>query len=123
MNEFDQFMKRELKIKYYIRYADDFIILSQNKNDLLSTLQYTEVFLRKKLKLELHPDKVCIKTIASGLDFLGWVHFPYHRVLRTSTEKRAIKALLNNPTKPVQVSYLGLFRHGNAKKLEHFLNL
>lgn len=123
MNEFDQFMKRELKVKYYIRYADDFVMLSKNKNDLLSTLQYTEVLLREKLKLELHPDKVCIKTIASGLDFLGWVHFPYHRVLRTSTKKRAIRALLNNPTKPVQVSYFGLFRYGNAKKLEHFLNL
>ena len=31
MNEFDQFVKRELKVKYYIRYADDFVILSEEK--------------------------------------------------------------------------------------------
>jgi len=28
MNELDQFIKHELKVKYYLRYADDFLLLS-----------------------------------------------------------------------------------------------
>ncbi|MEK7219422.1 MAG: reverse transcriptase/maturase family protein [Patescibacteria group bacterium] len=42
MNEFDQFVKRELKVKYYIRYADDFVILSEEKNILKI---YYQIFL------------------------------------------------------------------------------
>ena len=123
MNEFDQFMKRELKVKYYVRYADDFVVLHNEKEYLFILLQYIVVFLKDKLKLDLHPDKVLIKTLASGSDFLGWVHFPYHRVLRTTTKKRVIKALLHNLKKPVLASYLGLLKHGNTHKLRVILNV
>ena len=119
MNEFDQFVKHTLKVKYYIRYADDFIILSHDKNHLVKTLPYMEVFLRDKLKLEMHPNKVSISTLASGVDFLGWVHFPDHRVLRTATKRRMFRALQINKNKPeVLHSYLGLLSHGNAHKLQ-----
>lgn len=118
MNEFDQYMKRALKIKCYIRYADDFVILQNDKIELENLLSKISNFLCESLKLSLHPDKVYIKTIASGVDFLGWVNFPKHRVLRTSTKRRALKNLLNNPTKPVIVSYLSLFKHGNMKKIQ-----
>jgi retron-type reverse transcriptase len=93
MNEFDHFLKRELKIAYCIRYADDFVILHENKKYLENILPKISAFLEIKLKLSLHPDKVFIKTIASGIDFLGWVHFPQHRVPRTSTKRRMFKRL------------------------------
>src|SRR3989338_2903010 len=93
MNEFDQFVKHNLKAKYYIRYADDFVLLSSDKDRLQKTLRYMIVFLRERLKLEMHPDKVFTKTLASGVDFLGWVHFPDHRVLRTATKKRMFRRL------------------------------
>lgn len=118
MNEFDQFVKRELKVKYYIRYADDFVLLSHDKNHLTDLLQYIVVFLKEKLKLELHPDKVFIKTFASGVDFLGWVHFPQHQVLRTSTKRRMLKNLENNPKKETQASYFAMLSHGNSFKLK-----
>src|SRR5690606_31002055 len=95
MNEFDQFVKRELKIKHYIRFADDFAILSSDKHYLCTVYQYIVHFLENKLRLELHPDKVFIKSIASGVDFLGWVNFPDHRVIRTVTKNRAIKSIEN----------------------------
>jgi len=114
MNEFDQFMKRKLKVKYYIRYADDFVILSENKEELCKIWRYIPIFLEEKLKLELHPDKVFIKTLASGVDFLGWVHFPYHRVLRTSTKRRMLKSMENDPKPETVQSYLGLLKHGNT---------
>lgn len=120
MNEFDQYIKHKLKIKYYIRYADDFVILSSNKTALLGNIRYIVCYLNDKLKLSLHPDKVFIKTFASGIDFLGWVHFPNHRVLRTTTKRRMLKKLSTNPSQESQASYLGLLKHGDTYRIrEH----
>lgn len=91
MNELDQFMKHRAKAKYYIRYADDFVVFSRDKSELQTILLQVSAFLELRLFLSLHPDKVFIKTVASGVDFLGWKHFPNHRVLRTATKKRAFR--------------------------------
>ena len=118
MNEFDQFVKHKLKVKYYIRYADDFVILSQDKKYLENILILMQEFLNQKLKLIMHPDKVFIKTLASGVDFLGWVHFPYHRVLRTATKRRMFRSIEEKEGKEETVqSYLGMLRWGNTEKL------
>jgi retron-type reverse transcriptase len=118
MNEFDQFAKRELKVKYYIRYADDFVILNNDKNYLHDLLSRIAGFLEQELKLKLHPDKVFVKTIASGVDFLGWVNFPHHRVLRTATKKRMFRNIKDKAGKRETVqSYLGFLKHGDAYKL------
>jgi len=117
MNEFDQFVKHGLKVKYYIRYADDFVILSTNKDELQQMIVAIQDFLMRKLKLELHPDKLFLQTFSSGLDFLGWVNFVDHRVLRGTTRKRLFSKLGDHPTLATLNSYQGLLRHGNAKKL------
>ena len=75
MNEFDCFVKRELKVKYYIRYADDFVILAPDKMCLENILPKISVFLSENLKLSLHPDKVFIETIASGTATAGALTF------------------------------------------------
>jgi len=121
MNEFDQFAKHKLKVKYYIRYADDFVILSEDKKQLFVLWRYIAIFLGKELKLELHPDKIFIKTLASGIDFLGWVHFPDHRVLRTTTKRRMLKNVENDPKAESIQSYLGLLSHGNTKQIRDSL--
>ncbi len=121
MNEFDQFVKHKLKVKYYIRYADDFVILSQDKKYLEDILEQMKEFLKNNLKLNMHPDKVFIKTIASGVDFLGWVHFPKHRVLRTSTKRRMLKKLQESSKEETKQSYLGMLKHGNTYKLKKAL--
>jgi RNA-directed DNA polymerase len=118
MNQFDQFVKHRLKIKYYIRYADDFVFLSHDKDYLLELLPRVGEFLLEELRLNLHPGKISITTIASGVDFLGWVHFPDHRVLRTVTKRRMLKGVKNSKGKrEVVQSYLGLANHGNTNKL------
>lgn len=81
LNEFDQFAKHSLRARHYIRYADDLVLLSNDRTWLLTRLPRIEAFLAERLKLALHPDKVSRATFASGIDFLGWVHFPDHRVL------------------------------------------
>ncbi|KKU77371.1 MAG: RNA-directed DNA polymerase (Reverse transcriptase) [Parcubacteria group bacterium GW2011_GWA2_47_64] len=118
LNEFDQFVKHRLKVKYYIRYADDFVILSHGKSRLERIVRYIVLFMRERLRLELHQGKVFIHTIASGVDFLGWVHFPNHRVLRTSTKKRMFRRLQEAPSEEVAISYLGLLSHGNGALLQ-----
>jgi RNA-directed DNA polymerase len=118
MNEFDHFVKRELEAKYYIRYADDFVILNSNKRSLEKLLPQISLYLETRLRLSLHPGKVSLKTIYSGEDFLGWVHFPQHRVLRTSTKKRMFKRIRKNHTEKVVASYMGLLSHGNGYKLK-----
>ena len=123
MNEFDQFVKHNLKARYYIRYADDFVVLSHDKAWLEELLPKMGDFLEERLKLNLHPDKIFIKTLASGIDFLGWIHFPDHRVLRTTTKRGMFKRVKENPTSETTNSYLGLLKHGNTFKLKRRVEL
>lgn len=93
MNEFDQYVKRELKVKYYGRYSDDFVIVSTNKKELENILDKVGIFLKTKLALDLHPNKISIRKLHSGIDFLGYVVFPHHILLRTKTKNRISKNL------------------------------
>lgn len=118
MNEFDQYIKHTLKVKYYIRYADDFVFLHEDKTVLENLLPKINTFLETELHLSLHPDKVFIKTLASGIDFLGWVHFPHHRVIRTVTKRRMLRNIgVEAGKREVIQSYLGLLKHGAGWKL------
>lgn len=117
MNEFDRFVKHRLRAKHYIRYADDFVIFSNDKQLLHNLIPQITAFLRDILHLKLHQDKVLIRTIGSGVDFLGWAHFPDHRVLRGTTRRRIMNRIVNNPAQSTIQSYLGLLQHGNAIKL------
>jgi len=123
MNEFDQFVKHKLKIRYYIRYADDFVFMGISRTYLEDLIPKLENFLNKKLKLKVHPHKLFLKTVSSGLDFLGWVNFPHHQVLRTVTKRRMYKHIIKSPNEQTRQSYLGLIRHGKTfkirKKLEN----
>lgn len=123
MNEFDQFVKHVLKVAHYIRYADDFVFMSRDREYLTSLLPRIEIFLKDRLGLELHPDKVSIATLASGIDFLGWVHFPQHRVLRTTAKHRMFRTVAINPKPAVIESYRGMLVHGNAHSLSLQMHL
>ena len=96
LNGLDQFIKHKLKIKYYLRYCDDFIILSENKNNLYELVGIIGEFLEHNLKLTLHPDKIIIRKWRQGIDFLGYVVLPHHRVLRTKTKRRMFHKIALN---------------------------
>jgi len=117
MNEFDQYVKHRLRAKYYIRYADDFVLMAGNKELLERAVIPVSRFLEQCLQLSLHPDKISIETSASGVDFLGWVHFPKHQVLRTVTKRRMQKRIQQNPEPETLASYLGLISHGDTEQL------
>jgi len=126
LNELDRFIKHELKEKYYIRYCDDFIILKSDKGYLEEFIASVGFFLGEKLKLSLHPDKIGIRKYHQGIDFLGYVSFPKHRILRTKTRKRMIRKIerknkeLRQGMIPKEFfsqtlqSYLGMLKHCNS---------
>lgn len=114
LGELDRFVKHDLRAKYYIRYADDFIVLFQNKEWLSYLQMEIGKFLSEKLRLTLHPNKIFIETLASGIDFLGYVVFPNHKLLRTKTKKRVL-ARVSEKNLPF---YLGVLSHCNSYGLE-----
>ncbi len=113
LNELDYFAKHKLKAKYYIRYADDFVILSRDNEWLKSILPNISNFLQDKLELQLNPNKISIKTLASGVDFLGWVHFLDHRILRNNTKRRMFRNIKKKNGKTETVCSCVSFRLGN----------
>jgi len=84
LNELDYFIKHKLKIKFYIRYVDDFVILHPNKNILKEYQEAINSFLNNKLRLKLHPDKSKIQPLKNGTIFLGYKIFYHYKLLRKS---------------------------------------
>ena len=133
LNELDQFIKHELRIKNYIRYTDDFVIVSDNELYLKNLINSIRSFLSDELGLELHPKKTNISKSHRGVDFLGYIVLPHYRLLRTKTKQRIFRKLkervrdYNNGTITKQTlnqsfqSYLGVMSHTNAYNLEQEL--
>ena len=135
LNELDQFMKRELKIKYYLRYCDDFIILGENREYSESLTPIIAQFLQDRLGLTLHPRKIIYTKLSQGIDFLGYVILPHHKVLRTKTKNRMLKNIQKNKEDLEQgiidekyferstASYVGMLEHCDSWKIKKGLGI
>ncbi len=113
LNGLDQYVKHRLKIKYYIRYADDFIIVSANDRFFPKLIVQLRNFLKSELKLTLHPNKIVQRKLIWGIDFLGYVILPHYTLPRTKTIRRMFKKINEKNL----VSYLGYLSHANANKV------
>ena len=134
LDKFDWFIKKQLRIKYYFRYADDFAIVDSNPEYLKNLIVLIEDFLNKKLNLKLHPQKTEIRKFGQGIDFLGYVILPYYITLRTKTKKRMFRKIKFNKEKLDQglitkksfnqslQSYYGIPKHCNGYKLKRKLD-
>ena len=130
LNELDQYVKHRLKVKYYLRYCDDFIILDRDPYYLLKLASKINEFLEEHLALSLHPNKVLLRKYQQGVDFLGYVVLPYHRAIRTKTRKRVIRRIADikdgfendliseESFRQSLNSYRGILRHCNGYELE-----
>lgn len=87
---FDQFVKHSLRSSMYLRYMDDFIFFGTKKR-LQETSKQVDLFLLRKLLLKINPKKDIIGPSGNGLDFVGYVIFNNHILLRKSTVKRFLK--------------------------------
>lgn len=133
MNKFDQFVKHRLRVKYYARYTDDFVIVSSDKEYLGRLLVEIQTFLKTELKLDLHPDKISIRKVRQGIDFLGYVALPHYRRVRTKTKRRIFRKLKqkirehhkgdidDQSLNQALSSYLGVFSHAKAHRFEEEL--
>ena len=81
LNELDQFIKHVLKIKYYVRYVDDFVIMHEDKEQLRTWLAAIKEFLKEKLGLTLK-NEVKVAPLSNGINFLGYVQHIFYRLVR-----------------------------------------
>ena len=93
LNELDYFIKHRLKVRYYIRYVDDFVILHNSKEQLEKYKCEISHFLIKQLSLQLHPDKSKIFQLSRGTTFLGLRIFQNHKLLKKSNIRKFEKKL------------------------------
>jgi len=73
LNKLDQFVKHQLKCQYFLRYCDDFVLLSADKNQLVVWRKKIEAFLYTELGLSLNTRREKSQHISSGVDFLGYI--------------------------------------------------
>jgi hypothetical protein len=134
LNDFDWFIKKELKCRYYGRYVDDFFIISKNKEFLKKIIPQIKNYLQKELNLTIHPNKIYLQHFSKGVDFLGTYSKPYRVYIKTKT-KTNLHQLINNWNKQAikkdfdlskpeildfiakANSYLGLMSHFKTKRL------
>lgn len=95
LDELDKYVKHCLKVKYYLRYVDDFVILHDSKEKLLLYKWLVNNFLKQRLKLELHPEKSKIIPLHNGVKLLGFRVY-YHYKLPRQSNIRNFKIKLNN---------------------------
>ncbi len=133
MNELDQFLKHEHRIKDYIRYCDDFCLFHDDKRRLGALTRIIEDFLGERLKLTM--SKCDLFLVSRGVDFLGYRHFPDHILLRKSTAQRIKRRLKKLPLmltrglitpdqyRSTLASVSGWIRWANTYHLRQTLNL
>jgi len=131
LNELDQFVKHQLKIKYYLRYVDDLVILSENKEELKIWRDRIDKFLQEKLKLKLHPQKQILQEVNKGINFVGGIIRMDYVLMRKRVINNLRQRLLNFNQCPITTremlstinSYYGQFKNCNTfhlrKKLWH----
>lgn len=85
LNELDQFIKRRLKCRYYLRYVDDMVLLAEDGGTLAAWCEAIERFLSEELKLSLRPEMTMPFPTRRGIDFVGWRTWWNHRLPRRRT--------------------------------------
>ncbi|MBI5413212.1 hypothetical protein HZA42_02570 [Candidatus Peregrinibacteria bacterium] len=130
LNPFDQFIKRKLRVPFYLRYADDFVILAEENIFLERLIPIIADFLKEKLALRLHPKKIKIGKWNQGVDFLGYISLPHYTLVRTKTKRRMLKKIQKRCLEFLdgrideftftqsQQSYLGILKHCRGYNVE-----
>lgn len=117
---FDRWIKQVLKIKYYYRYCDDIVILHPDKDYLRYCLQEIEKYLADNLKLKVKRNWQIFPVEVRGIDFIGYVFYHGHTLLRKDIKKKFIHKLSyksNNKRLASLAAYWGWCKYGNCHNL------
>lgn len=129
LDALDQYCKRNLGIKHYVRYMDDIIIISDNKKMLNIWKERIRAFLEYELKLNLNR-KTCIRPIAQGMEFVGYRIWKNRAVIRKSTSLKAkrklkkirelyrVRKLTFGKVTEIFMSYVGRLAYTDCRKLK-----
>ena len=90
LNEVDQYIKHNLKIKYYCRYLDDSIVIVQTKKEAKEVLTKIKEFLKEKLQLELNKKTQIFKG-KQGVNFCGYKINEYRLKIRDKGKRKLKK--------------------------------
>lgn len=117
LSGFDHWIKEEKKAKYYFRYADDIVVLSGSKEELHQLLWEIDEYLAQKLKLCVKKNYQIFPVESRGIDFLGYVFYHTHTLLRKRTKKRFAIMLKRRKNQKSINSYYGWAKHCNSRNL------
>lgn len=126
MSDFDHWIKEEKRMRYYIRYCDDGVILHRDRDTLQKLQVEIEEYLREELDLTLNPKTRVLDVDRQGIDFLGYRCFRDYTLLRKSSARRFKKKIKSiekgnhdsqNMISSI-MSYLGWLRHCDSYHLQ-----
>lgn len=117
LSYFDHWIKEVKHIKYYLRYADDLIILSDSKQTLHHLLADIRIYLEMNLKLILKDNYQVYPVKDRGIDFIGYKFYHTHILLRKSIKQNFARMLKSNKNPASIASYNGWAVHCNSKHL------
>ena len=106
LNELDQFVKHQLRCRFYLRYVDDFILLSESRAELKEWRERISRFLDDRLALRLKEGDR-IRRVSEGADFLGYITRPGYRLVR--------KRVVNNLKYALARTRDGMIREGEMR--------
>ncbi len=122
---FDHWIKEVHKVKFYYRYADDIVILSSDKKYLHSLRKAIDQYITIKLNLKVKENWQVFPVDKRGIDFLGYVFFSTHTLIRKSIKRKFCKVYFRMLSKNASEEYiqrrvcswLGWMKHCNSKNL------
>jgi len=114
---FDHWLKEDRKVKYYFRYADDLVFFSDNKQYLHQLLDEIREYLQDNLGLQVKYNYQVFPVASRGIDFIGYVFFHTHILLRKTIKQNFARMLARNPNPASIASYNGWATHCNSKHL------
>lgn len=122
LQEFDHFVKEQLHIKYYARYADNMVFFGNNKKKLHKAYNEIVEYL-KSIGLELNSNWQVYKVDSRPVDFVGYVMDREQTKVRKSTAlriKRRVRKISKKPSPTFKdastvMSYMGITKHCNAR--------
>ncbi len=92
LNEVDQYIKRELRVRYYMRYMDDMLVLGSDKQELHRIKALVEDFLETNLRLQLN-SKTSVRPVSHGIEYVGYRVWHDHIRLKKATALRLKRRL------------------------------
>jgi len=114
LNALDQYVKKELECRFYVRYNDDVVIVFKNNKNIVNIRDKVILFVKDKLSLDIPIQKTSIRKIGWGVDFLGFVILPEAVLLRDKTKNK----IYANISRKNAHSYLSLLTHCNSHNLK-----